>query len=110
GVASLAGIVVNDSILLVHFIKRDLEKDGAAIETSAPAAAEARFRPILLTSVTTVAGLLPLLAETSLQAQVLIPLVASIAGGLISTTLLILLVVPAFYAALHEMRLTSGSW
>ncbi len=107
GVASLSGIVVNDSILLVHFIKEQIEEGGEPIEISAPAAAEARFRAILLTSVTTVAGLLPLLAETSLQAQVLVPLVASIAGGLISTTLLILIVVPAFYAALHELGLTS---
>ncbi|MEL6791844.1 MAG: efflux RND transporter permease subunit, partial [Pseudomonadota bacterium] len=78
------------------------------IDEAAPAAAEARFRAILLTSLTTVAGLLPLLSETSLQAQVLIPLVTSIAGGLVSTTLLILLVVPAFYAALDEVGLTSG--
>lgn len=107
GFASLAGIVVNDSILLVHFIKHQLDEDGMTIETAAIAASEARFRAILLTSVTTIFGLLPLLAETSLQAQVLVPLVTSIAGGLASTTLLILLVVPAFYAALHELGLTS---
>lgn len=109
GVASLAGIVVNDSILLVHVIKQRLEEGAEEIGVCAPAAAEARFRAILLTSVTTVAGLLPLLAETSLQAQVLVPLVASIAGGLTSTTLLVLFVVPAFYAALHELGLTTAS-
>ncbi|MEL7466553.1 MAG: efflux RND transporter permease subunit [Pseudomonadota bacterium] len=108
GFASLAGIVVNDSILLVHFIKARLEAGDASVDEAAPAAAEARFRAILLTSLTTVAGLLPLLSETSLQAQVLIPLVTSIAGGLVSTTLLILLVVPALYAALNELGLTSG--
>lgn len=108
GVASLSGIVVNDSILLVEVIKQRLEDEGEDIAVSAPAAAEARFRAILLTSVTTIAGLVPLLAETSLQAQVLVPLVASIAGGLTATTLLVLFVAPAFYAALHELGLSSA--
>ncbi|MEO1686432.1 MAG: efflux RND transporter permease subunit, partial [Pseudomonadota bacterium] len=107
GLASLAGIVVNDSILLVHFIKAAAARGDGSVSEAAPLAAMARFRAILLTSVTTVAGVLPLLAETSLQAQVLIPLVASIAGGLMSTTLLILLVVPAFYAALDDLGLAS---
>lgn len=106
GVASLAGIVVNDSILLVHFIKKRLQDSDDPIDDCAVAAAEARFRAILLTSLTTIAGLVPLLTETSLQAQVLVPLVASIAGGMASTTLLILLVVPAFYSAMHELGWT----
>lgn len=107
GVAALSGIVVNDSILLVHVIKEKRAR-GLSVAEAAPLAAMARFRAIFLTSLTTVAGVIPLLFETSLQAQPLIPLVASIAFGLTSTTLLILLVVPAFYAVLDELGLTEN--
>lgn len=105
GFVSLAGIVVNDSILLVNFIKSEHEPGVTRVAEAAVQAAKARFRAILLTSVTTIAGVLPLLTETSLQAQVLIPLVASIAFGLLATTLLILLVVPATYAILDDFGL-----
>jgi len=107
GLISLAGIVVNDSILLVHFIKNEHAPGDVTVEQAGPKAAKARFRAILLTSLTTVAGLLPLLFETSLQAQILIPLVTSIAFGLTVTTLLVLFVVPAFYAILDDFGLTS---
>jgi len=107
GLISLAGIVVNDSILLVHFIKNEHAPGDVTVEAAAPKAAKARFRAIFLTSLTTVAGLLPLLFETSLQAQILVPLVASIAFGLTTTTVLVLFVVPAFYAILDDFGLTS---
>ena len=64
---------------------------------------------MLLTSLTTIAGLLPLLSERSLQAQVLIPLVTSLVFGLLATTLLVLLVVPAVFAILDDFRLASAS-
>jgi len=107
GAASLAGIVVNDSILLVHFIKVRHADGASSVAEAAIEASAARFRAIFLTSATTVVGVLPLLSETSLQAQVLVPLVASIAGGLVATTFLVLLVVPAFYAALDDFGLTT---
>ena len=107
GLISLSGIVVNDSILLVHFIKNEHAPGDVTVEQAGPKAAKARFRAILLTSLTTVAGLLPLLFETSLQAQILIPLVTSIAFGLTVTTVLVLFVVPAFYAILDDFGLTS---
>ena len=107
GLISLAGIVVNDSILLVNFIKDEHEPGVVTVADAAPKGAVARFRAILLTSVTTIAGVTPLLFETSLQAQVLIPLVTSIAFGLLATTLLIILVVPAFYAILDDAGMTS---
>ena len=81
GFATLAGIVVNDNILLVNFIKDRMSEGMNAVEAGRQAARD-RFRPIMLTSLTTLAGLLPLLSETSTQAQLLIPLVASIAFGL----------------------------
>ncbi|MEL6336484.1 MAG: efflux RND transporter permease subunit, partial [Pseudomonadota bacterium] len=106
GFAALAGVVVNDSILLVNQIKHH-HHPGATVAEVAPEATRARFRAIVLTSLTTVAGLLPLLMETSLQAQVLIPLVTSLAFGLMATTLLVLFVVPAFYAILDDLGLTT---
>ncbi|WP_429886619.1 efflux RND transporter permease subunit [Geoalkalibacter halelectricus] len=104
GLASLAGVVVNDSILLVMFTKNHL-KGGLEIHEAAAQAARDRFRAILLTSLTTVMGLLPLLLETSLQAQVLQPLVTSVAFGLTSATLLSLFLVPCIYAILADLNL-----
>lgn len=101
GMISLAGIAVNDSILLVTFIKEH-RKQGMSPLDAARQACRARFRAVLLTSVTTVAGLLPILAETSLQAQVLIPLVASIAFGLVATTVMVLFLIPVLYVIFND--------
>ncbi|MHC4408129.1 MAG: efflux RND transporter permease subunit [Planctomycetota bacterium] len=104
GFASLAGVVVNDSILLVAFLKRR-RRAGQPIDEAARSASRDRFRAILITSMTTVAGLLPLLAETSLQAQILIPLAASIVFGLMASTVLVLFVVPSVYVILGDLKL-----
>lgn len=104
GFATLAGVVVNDNILLVTFIK-DRLKDGADILNATKDAARDRFRPIMLTSITTVAGLLPLLLETSTQAQLLTPLVASLAFGLMAATVSSLLLVPVFFVILDDLGL-----
>ncbi|NEX19720.1 efflux RND transporter permease subunit [Thiorhodococcus mannitoliphagus] len=101
GMASLFGVVVNDSILLVVFI-RQARLSGMATIDAAKQAGRARFRPILLTSITTVAGLTPLLLEKSLQAQILIPLAASIAFGLVTATIAALFMVPAVYVILDD--------
>lgn len=106
GYASLAGIVVNDSILMVAFIKKNAA-EGMDVVTAARTASRERFRPVLLTSLTTIAGLLPLLFEQSLQAQVLIPLVTSLAFGLAMSTVLVLVLLPCTYAILHDFGLTS---
>jgi multidrug efflux pump subunit AcrB len=99
--ASLFGVVVNDSILLVVFIREARER-GVAVVEAAKQAGRARFRPILLTSITTVAGLTPLLLEKSLQAQILIPLAASLAFGLVAATVAALFLVPAVYCILDD--------
>jgi HAE1 family hydrophobic/amphiphilic exporter-1 len=104
GMASLFGVVVNDSILLVIFI-REARKQGTPTHVAARQAGRARFRPILLTSITTIAGLTPLLAETSLQAQILIPMAASLAFGLTSATIAALFLVPALYCILDDFNL-----
>jgi len=101
GFVALAGVVVNDSILLVNFIKHH-HGDTKSVAQAAPRASCARFRAILLTSLTTIVGLLPLLSETSLQAQILIPLVTSLAFGLMATTMLVLFLVPAIYSILDD--------
>ncbi len=93
GFATLAGIVVNDNILLVTFIKQSVAK-GHSLSAACGIAVRERFRAIFITSMTTFAGLLPLLAETSTQAQFLVPLIASIAFGLVTATLLASVVVP----------------
>jgi multidrug efflux pump subunit AcrB len=106
GFVALAGVVVNDSILLVNFIKH-YHGDTKSVAEAAPLASQARFRAIFLTSLTTVVGLLPLLLETSLQAQILIPLVTSLAFGLMATTVLVLFLVPAIYSILDDFGLAN---
>ena len=97
GLIALTGVVVNDSIVLVDFINRRI-RDGVSLNESLVQAGQRRFRPIMLTSMTTVAGLFPMLLETSLQAQVLIPMAASLIFGLMTGTFLILYLVPIFYS------------
>ncbi|MDE1235230.1 efflux RND transporter permease subunit [Vibrio aestuarianus] len=104
GFVSLAGIVVNDSILLVQYIRHHVD-DGESVHDAVVKASRERFRAVFLTSVTTAAGLLPLLSETSLQAQVIQPLVISIVFGIFASTLLVLFMVPAAYAILADWGL-----
>jgi hydrophobic/amphiphilic exporter-1 (mainly G- bacteria), HAE1 family len=101
GAISLSGIVVNDSILLVEFLKLRA-REGHTIPEAAKMASRERFRAILLTSLTTVAGLTPLLAEKSLQAQVLIPLATSIVFGLVVATTFVIFVVPALFSIFSD--------
>ncbi|WP_136810428.1 efflux RND transporter permease subunit [Desulfosediminicola flagellatus] len=104
GFISLAGIVVNDSILLVTFIRTHMDKGESAYD-AARLASRDRFRAVLLTSLTTIMGLMPLMAERSMQAQILIPLACSIVFGLLATTVLVLLVIPALYSVFDDFNL-----
>ena len=103
GLVALTGIVVNDSLILVDFINRRREQ-GADLVDAVVTAGKTRLRAIILTSVTTVLGLAPLMAETSFQAKFLIPMAVSIAFGLIFATVLTLLVVPCLYMILQDVR------
>lgn len=96
GLIALTGVVVNDSIVLVDFINSRI-REGKPLMEALELSGQRRFRPIMLTSMTTVAGLFPMLLETSLQAQVLIPMAASLIFGLMTGTFLILFLVPIFY-------------
>jgi len=100
GIFGLSGIVVNDSIILVSFYKR-LRDKGYMVKDALIEASVQRLRAVLLTSLTTIAGLLPLLFETSLQAQFLIPMAVSIAFGLAFATVLVLIIIPVFLS-IHE--------
>ena len=101
GFVSLGGIVVNDSILLVEFVKKRVA-EGMTVHDAAAQASYDRFRAVLLTSLTTIFGMSPLLFETSLQAQILIPLTTSIVFGIATSTLLVLLVIPCLYSILED--------
>ncbi|MCE8035022.1 efflux RND transporter permease subunit [Halomonas sp. MCCC 1A11057] len=101
GAASLAGIVVNNAILLIHFIKTHRERGLDAVAAAGQASRD-RLRAILISSTTTIAGLLPLLAETSTQAAAIKPLVISVVFGLLSATVLVLLVIPALYVLFDD--------
>ncbi|MGM0768041.1 MAG: efflux RND transporter permease subunit [Pseudomonadota bacterium] len=103
GLFGLSGIVVNNAIILVAFYG-EARKKGLGINDALNEAAVQRVRAVLLTSLTTIGGLLPLLFETSLQAQFLIPMATSIAFGLGLSTLLVLLVTPALLSYLEQFR------
>jgi multidrug efflux pump subunit AcrB len=101
GLFALSGIVINDSIILVSFYNQ-LRTQGMDVHDALTEAACRRLRAVLLTSLTTIAGLAPLLFETSLQAQFLIPMAAAIAFGLAFATGLVLLVIPVLLSY-HEL-------
>ncbi len=101
GLVALTGVVVNDSIVLIDFINRRV-RGGMPIQEALVDAGRRRFRPVLLTSLTTIAGLLPILVETSFQAQILIPMATSLAFGLALATALVLILVPVFYRVYYS--------
>ena len=97
GLVALTGVVVNDSIVLMDFINHEI-KAGVPVHDALIAAGTRRFRPVILTSLTTVAGLTPIMLETSFQAQVLIPMAASLCFGLMLGTVLVLFLVPVVFS------------
>jgi multidrug efflux pump subunit AcrB len=114
GLVALSGVVVNDSLVLLDFINRAIRR-GTPIVQAVLMGGQARFRAIILTSLTTVAGLLPILAEKSFQAQFLIPMAISISFGLMFATFLTLFLVPALYLLLNDVScllhwLFTGRW
>jgi multidrug efflux pump subunit AcrB len=96
GVIACAGVVVNDNLVLIDRINRH-RVAGRSVMESLLEGAEDRFRPIILTSLTTFIGLLPIMSETSVQAQFLIPMVTSLAFGVLFATGVTLLLVPSLY-------------
>jgi multidrug efflux pump subunit AcrB len=109
GVIALSGVVVNDSLIMVDFVNQSVrngvEKQAAVIDSGSK-----RFRAILLTSLTTFFGLLPMLLEPSLQAQMVIPMAVSLGFGIIFATVITLLLVPCLYIVLDDIGKLSARW
>jgi len=103
GMVALAGIIVNDSLLVMDQINKFI-RDGMSVMDAAVFAGRSRFRAVILTTITTVAGLLPMLLERSSQAQSLIPMAISVAFGLIIATSLTLFVVPAMFLVVNDVK------
>ena len=103
GLVALTGVVVNDSLVMVDFINRH-RRTKSEMLSAVRNAGVARFRPILLTSVTTFAGLFPLMMEKSMQARFLIPMAISLAFGVVFSTFITLMLVPAGYMILEDLR------
>ena len=96
GIIALAGVVVNDSLILVEFANRG-RKDNLSLEDAIVSAGKKRFRAILLTTLTTFVGLLPLLFETSVQAQFVIPMALSLSFGILFASTITLVLIPCLY-------------
>lgn len=109
GMVAVSGVVVNDNLVLVDYINQKREQGENLLNAIQQAGVE-RFRPIILTSLTTFIGLMPLIVETSLQAQFLIPMAVSLAFGVLFATLISLVLVPATYYILNDLRSTVTSF
>ncbi len=105
GMLALAGVAVNDTLVMVDYINTRI-KEGVSLEAAALEAGGRRFRPIMLTSVTTFAGLLPLMMDRSLQAQFLIPMAVSLAYGVLFATAVTLYLVPCALLTAQDCKLT----
>ena len=103
GFFALAGVVVNDSLILVHYINRRVS-EGVPTIAAAVEAGMVRFRPILLTSLTTFCGLIPIVLERSMHAQMVIPMAVSLAFGILFATGITLVLIPSLYAIQANLR------
>ena len=108
GFIALVGVVVNDSLILIEFANRK-QRAGQTIEAAIQKAAVQRFRPVLLTTLTTFVGLAPMILETSRQARFLIPMAVSLGFGIVFATLVTLVLVPIFYVIIRDIKETSLS-
>lgn len=103
GIIALSGVVVNDSLIMVDFVNR-ARAEGKSIMDAALQAGSQRFRAIVLTSLTTFMGLIPIILERSLQAQIVIPMAISLAFGILFATVITLLLVPCLYLILDDIK------
>ncbi|MBW2631482.1 MAG: efflux RND transporter permease subunit, partial [Deltaproteobacteria bacterium] len=102
GMVGLAGVVVNDSLVLMYATNR-LRRQGADAHDAIVQAGTLRFRAIILTSLTTFAGLTPMILERSLQAKFLIPMAVSLGYGVLFATFITLLLIPSLYLILEDI-------
>jgi len=107
GIIALAGVVVNDSLILVDFVNRE-QRLGIPLIQAIRDAASKRFRAIVLTSLTTFFGLIPIVLEPSLQAQIVIPMAVSLAFGILFATAITLFLIPILYLMLDDFKVWLG--
>lgn len=108
GIVALTGVVVNDSLIMIDLINRE-RRDGVSLEQAIRDSGTRRFRPILLTTLTTFFGLTPMILETSLQAQFLIPMAVSLGFGIVFATAITLILVPVVYRILEDFHQAMGA-
>jgi multidrug efflux pump subunit AcrB len=102
GIVALSGVVVNDSLVLIDYANRLRANEGLSAFEAIHRAGVRRFRPIMLTTLTTFGGLAPMIFETSRQARFMIPMALSLGFGILFATLVTLVIVPCLYMMLHE--------
>ena len=107
GIVALSGVVINDSLLLIDQVNRN-RRQGQDLFQAIIDGGIRRFRPILLTSLTTFFGLMPMILETSVQAQFLIPMAISLGFGIMFATGITLLLIPTLYIILEDLRKVFG--
>ena len=107
GVVALSGVVVNDSLIMIDFVNR-ARREGRDVRGAVIDSGLRRFRPIMLTSLTTFAGLTPLLLEKSLQARFLVPMATSLGFGVVFSTFITLIMVPVSYTLLSDLKVRLG--
>lgn len=103
GIVALSGVVVNDSLIMIDLINRE-RRSGIELAQVLRDCATRRFRPIMLTTLTTFCGLLPIITEKSMQAQFLVPMAISLAFGVLFATCITLLLVPSLYMVLEDIK------
>jgi len=104
GIVGLSGVMVNDSLVMVDYANRLRSRDGMSAREAIIHAGVRRFRPIMLTTLTTFGGLSPIIFETSRQSQFLIPMAISLAFGILFATPIILILVPCLYTVVEDLR------
>jgi len=108
GIVALSGIVVNDSLLMIDFINRARRDGSLSTKEAVISAGKRRFRPIVLTSLTTFFGLMPMILETSIQARFLIPMAVSLSFGVLFATGITLVLIPSLYLILEDLKQAVG--
>jgi len=109
GIVALSGVVVNDALILIDAANRRRRNDGMSPHDAVLNAAIQRFRPILLTTVTTFCGLAPMIFETSIQARMMIPMAISLGFGILFATVITLLLIPSLYLVVEDAKRASKS-
>jgi len=108
GIVALSGVVVNDALILIDFANRRLRERGMTHHDAVHSAAIQRFRPILLTTLTTFGGLAPMIFETSRQARFLVPMALSLGFGILFATAITLVIVPSLFLVGEDVKRAIG--